>query len=184
MASWSGQVDSWFQQNPTASLDNVRTALAAIPGATFDRGTGTFSYGGETYQSGALQNAISAEDTRNQQYLQNWAYKPGMASSSPTTLSQVSQVAPTTPTTTPQTQTTNTGLTLADLNNWWSQQQAAMQNGVSPVGGSGANSLGQLFPRTNWGNYQTSGRGGRYFDATSGRYQGLGNLQAAQPASL
>ena len=81
---------------------------------------------------------------------------------------------------TPTTPQQNTGLTLADLNSWWSQQQAAQQNGI----GSNANSLGQLFPRTNWGNYQTSGRGGRYFDPTSGKYQGLGNLPQTQTASL
>jgi hypothetical protein len=52
------------------------------------------------------------------------------------------------------------------------QQQAQQEN------------LGQLFPRTNWGNYQTSQRGGRYFDSTSGKYQGLGNLPQTQTASL
>ena len=85
-----------------------------------------------------------------------------------------------------QQQPQQTGLTLADLNTWWGQQQAAQNNGVNTSGSTdtNANSLGQLFPRTNWGNYQTSNRGGRYFDATSGKYQGLGNLQAAQPASF
>jgi hypothetical protein len=79
-----------------------------------------------------------------------------------------------------QQQQQQQGLTLADLDNWWKQQQAAQQNGV----GTNPNSLGQLFPRTNWGNYQTSNRGGRYFDATSGKYQGLGNIAQTQTASL
>ena len=73
-----------------------------------------------------------------------------------------------------------TGLTLTDVESWWKEQQAAQQNGV----GTDANSLSQLFPRTNWGNYQTSQRGGRYFDPTSGKYQGLGNLPQTQTASL
>lgn len=42
--------------------------------------------------------------------------------------------------------------------------------------------MATLFPRTNWGNYQTSSRGGRYFDTTTGKYQGLGNI--TQTASL
>ena len=86
------------------------------------------------------------------------------------------------PSTNIPTQDLTQGLTLADLNNWWSQQQAAQQNGIGT--NTSANSIGQLFPRTNWGNYQTSGRGGRYFDPTSGKYQGLGNLPQTQTASF
>ena len=86
--------------------------------------------------------------------------------------------------TTNTTNTANTSnqqqgaLTLGDLNSWWSQQQATLNNSNNP------NSLSQLFPRTNWGNYQTSQRGGRYFDSTSGKYQGLGNIAQTQTASL
>ena len=86
---------------------------------------------------------------------------------------------------TPQLPQQPTGLTLADLNNWWTgiQSNAPWQQQANTTTGS-PTSIGQLFPRANWGNYQTSNRGGRYFDATSGRYQGLGDLQPAQTASL
>lgn len=58
------------------------------------------------------------------------------------------------------------------------------------TGGSNVPALSELFPRVNWGNYQTSNRGSRYFDTMSGNYQGLSNLyqgntssgQSTQPA--
>lgn len=84
---------------------------------------------------------------------------------------------------TPQTATQQQqqgGLTVDDLNNWWKQQQAATENGVT----SSQSGLSTLYPRVNWGNYQTSGRGGRYFDPTSGKYNSMGNLYQTTTASM
>jgi hypothetical protein len=89
---------------------------------------------------------------------------------------------PPNPVTQPQPQ--YQGLTLADLDAWWKRQQPAIQNGVTTGGGTANQSLGTLYPRVNWGNYQTSGRGGRYFDPTTGRYQGLSGLYQTQTQQM
>ncbi len=52
-------------------------------------------------------------------------------------------------------------------------------NGLGGQMGGGVGGLDQLSNRYNWGNYQTSNRGGRYFSPVSGNYEGLGNTKQA-----
>lgn len=110
------------------------------------------------------------------QHIANWA------NTQPTPVQQ--QPAPQQPAT--PSPTTGNYLTLSDLSNWWTgTAQPWMQQqwgkGQMSGGGDQSNGLSALYPRQNWGNYQTSNRGGRYFNPTTGNYQGL---QQAQTASL
>lgn len=75
----------------------------------------------------------------------------------------------------PTPSTSSNYLTLNDLNNWWNQQKNTTQTTQTPSSGSPGTSLGTLYPRQNWGNYQTSNRGARYFDQGTGNYS-LSNL--------
>jgi len=61
--------------------------------------------------------------------------------------------------------------TLQNLGNLWGQQNKTPTSGSSTGGDPG---LSNLYPRANWGNYQNTGRGARYFDAGgTGNYQTL-----------
>jgi len=60
--------------------------------------------------------------------------------------------------------------TLQNLRNLWGQQNQTPTSSSSTGGDPG---LSNLYARANWGNYQNTGRGARYFDQNTGNYQTL-----------
>lgn len=74
---------------------------------------------------------------------------------------------------------TGTGLTTADLNSWWNNSilptlssqwnQYSNQNNTNNTGNNNQG-LSTLYPRVNWGNYQTNNRGANYFNSGTGNY--------------
>ncbi len=75
--------------------------------------------------------------------------------------------------TTNNTSNTNNYLTSDDLTTWWNNLNRTNSGGN---GSYGSDSLSNLYPRVNWGNYQGTNRGSRYFDTSTGNYQALGNM--------
>ncbi len=67
-------------------------------------------------------------------------------------------------------------LTLNDLNGWWTTAQADLSSlyGNNNNNGGGTQDytqgLSTLYPRVDWGNYQTNNRGSRYFNSNTGTY--------------
>lgn len=60
------------------------------------------------------------------------------------------------------------------FNNWNTNNTPTTATNTTPTQNT-QQSLSTLYPRVNWGNYQSTDRGSRYFNPTSGNYQGLGN---------
>lgn len=96
---------------------------------------------------------------------------------------------------TPPSPTVDWSTQLKDLNDLWDQRFTNLTTlfgnfgGNNTTTGSGSGSggtqgVGELYDRVNWGNDQSSTRGMRYFDPTTGNYKGMGNLYSADQASL
>lgn len=80
-------------------------------------------------------------------------------------------------------------LSMSDLSSWWNDtaqpwinNQFSSWNPTNSTNTNGSTNtqqpgLSTLYPRVNWGNYQSTDRGSRYFNQSTGNYQGLGNTQ-------
>lgn len=106
------------------------------------------------------------------------AYRSGNGSNLNSGLQQYYLPTTTQQSTTPPPTTTpaSPGLTMEDLSRWWTTAQDQLFNRFNTqmggsMGNAGGDHLGNIYPRANWGNYQNTNRGARYFNPTTGNYQ-------------
>ncbi len=56
------------------------------------------------------------------------------------------------------------------LESWWNTVKPTLPQTADSASTATDQGLSSLFPRVNWGNYQTANRGSRYFDQNTGNY--------------